>query len=370
MPPKTTLWKMDAHTKGKHLVLRNYLNAWLPIMASRDGTILFIDGFAGPGKYEGGEDGSPVIAMKAVRDHHAKDRFRAKVAFLFVDNDKDRTAHLEQHIATLEKEIKERTHSVDIITGSFDATVGGIAQSLTAAGKSLAPAFVMVDPFGVSDTPMVVISDILRHPMSEVYISVMWEHIDRFHKTKEFPPHLDALFGTTEWRTPLALSDWSDRKRGLFALYKKQLKACATDVPIHVVHFELYEGGNLVYAIFHATKSNVGCDRMKAAIWKVAPFDGMAFRPGEEGLVSLFEKDTTQLEGQLRATFGDAAWHDVDELERWIMTDATVYHKSHLRTALKAIEDGKHLEHRPEAGKKRRGKTFPCGSEVKIAAVA
>ena len=62
MPPRSTLWALENHTRGKHLVLKNYLDAWLPIMRKHNGRVLFIDAFAGPGEYAEGEPGSPVIA--------------------------------------------------------------------------------------------------------------------------------------------------------------------------------------------------------------------------------------------------------------------------------------------------------------------
>ena len=34
------------------------------------------------------------------------------------------------------------------------------------------------------------------------------------------------------------------------------------------------------YAIFFATKSLDGCDKMKQAIWKIAPFGGFKFKSG------------------------------------------------------------------------------------------
>ena len=361
-PPKSTLWPIDPHTRGKHQVLRNYLNAWLPIMGSYNGRILFIDGFCGPGQYEGGEDGSPLIALKALRDHHAKERFRAKISFLFVDSELPRTAHLAICVAPLKQELGNRAE-IEIRTGAFDTTVGGIAQGHSAKGEQLAPAFVMIDPFGVSDTPMSAIAEIFKHPQSEIYVSVMWDYIDRFHMTKEFPPHLDALFRTPDWREPLALDDWGARKRGLFSLYKQQLKVNGAE---QVVHFELYEGDKLIYAIFHGSKHRKACDRMKQAIWKVAPFDGMAFRPGEEGLVSLFADDRSQLEAQLLKEFGDAEWRQIKELEAWIQGDATVYHSGHLRSALKELEEAKRVEARPAPGKKRRGITYPPGSAVRL----
>ena len=37
------------------LVLKNHMNAWLPIMSSWNGRVLLIDAFAGSGEYSGGE---------------------------------------------------------------------------------------------------------------------------------------------------------------------------------------------------------------------------------------------------------------------------------------------------------------------------
>ena len=69
MPPRTTTWELDDHTRGKHLVLKSYMDAWLPIILKTYGRALFVDGFAGPGEYTGGEPGSPAIALKALADH-------------------------------------------------------------------------------------------------------------------------------------------------------------------------------------------------------------------------------------------------------------------------------------------------------------
>ena len=85
--PKETLWPLEPHTLGKHRVLKSYLDAWLPIMGKRNRRILFIDGFAGPGKYKGGEDGSPLIALKALKNHAARSAITAEVVFIFVEKD-------------------------------------------------------------------------------------------------------------------------------------------------------------------------------------------------------------------------------------------------------------------------------------------
>ena len=66
-----TLWPLDEQTMGKHLVLRHYLNGWFPILSRWNGRLLFIDGFAGPGEYENGQEGSPpwiVSGSTSARD--------------------------------------------------------------------------------------------------------------------------------------------------------------------------------------------------------------------------------------------------------------------------------------------------------------
>jgi three-Cys-motif partner protein len=64
MPDEAT-WPIEDHTSAKHELLRRYLGAWFPILVSRGFVrrVLFLDGFAGPGIYRGGEPGSPIIAM-------------------------------------------------------------------------------------------------------------------------------------------------------------------------------------------------------------------------------------------------------------------------------------------------------------------
>src|SRR4051812_15099610 len=98
--PRTTTWKLDPHTRAKHEILRRYLEAWTPIL-SLGGfpTIAYVDGFAGPGVYSGGEDGSPIIAVKAALQHQAK--IKGKVLFLFIEKEKDRAEMLQQLVRGL-----------------------------------------------------------------------------------------------------------------------------------------------------------------------------------------------------------------------------------------------------------------------------
>ncbi|MFL5287250.1 MAG: three-Cys-motif partner protein TcmP, partial [Rhodopila sp.] len=60
-------WNLAPHTAAKLEILGAYLRAWFPILSRGRNfdRIIYIDGFAGPGRYKRGEDGSPIIALKA-----------------------------------------------------------------------------------------------------------------------------------------------------------------------------------------------------------------------------------------------------------------------------------------------------------------
>ena len=98
MPPKTTLWPLEAHTVGKHMVLRSYMDAWLPIILSRFERAMFVDAFAGPGEYKNGEPGSPVIALTALTEHTSKSMMTGQIDYIFIEDCPDRFAHLKKVI--------------------------------------------------------------------------------------------------------------------------------------------------------------------------------------------------------------------------------------------------------------------------------
>src|SRR2546427_2394378 len=89
-----TIWDIDPHTKAKHFILRAYLGGWFPILSKWHGRIVYIDGFAGPGRYKGGEEGSPLIAIRTAAGHVLP--LAQEIVFLFIEARPDRKAHLEQ----------------------------------------------------------------------------------------------------------------------------------------------------------------------------------------------------------------------------------------------------------------------------------
>ena len=361
MPPRTPTWPLDSHTKGKHLVLRHYMGAWLPILTSWNGRVLFIDAFAGPGEYSNGEDGSPVIALRALIDHTAKSLIQSEVRYLFIEKETDRYEHLKQVLSDLDNELPSNC-SYTVINSTFDETLTDVLDNIDQQNKRLAPAFVMIDPFGVSETPMSTIGRILKNPRSEVYISFMYRDINRFREHPNFERHLDELFGCSTWRQGIDLAEGKERKDFFYDLYSNQLKANGAH---YVVRFELYEGQQLVYAIFFGTQHLEGCNKMKQAIWKVAPLGDFRFRGSQisqlvlgEGLV-----DFSLLESDLQERFRGKGWQKIEDVEDFVKSDATDFHSGHLkRNTLTPMENSDKIEVERPPG--RRG--FVPGTRIRF----
>ena len=157
-----TLWPLEPQTLGKHLVLRNYLDGWLPILGRWNGRLLFIDGFAGPGEYEGGQKGSPLVAMECVRQHKEMGRLRGtEVVFLCMESDVSRADHLRR---LLESQAPTPNTTFHVLDGDFDGHMTRLLNLIDEQNATLAPSFVMVDPFGVKGSRMQLIGRVLAMP--------------------------------------------------------------------------------------------------------------------------------------------------------------------------------------------------------------
>ena len=363
MPPRTTMWPLDPHTLGKHVVLKHYFQAWLPIMTRRNRRVLFIDAFAGPGEYERGERGSPVIALDALINHSARRRMTSEINYLFIEKDKARSHYLEEVLEELEEELPPNCN-YEVINSTFDETLTSVLDSIEQQRTQLAPAFVMIDPFGVSETPMKTIGRILRNPKSEVFISFMYRDINRFREHPNFEKHLDELFGCPEWRRGFCIEDGANRKRFFFDLYRDQLKK---NDAVQVLYFELYEGQRLIYAIFFATKSLDGCDKMKQAIWKIDPLGGFKFKSGLLNQLTLGEEavDFGLLERSLMDRFFDKGWQKIEILEDFVKSDETHFHSGHLkRKTLRSMESAGRVE--VKEGTRKQAGGYPQGTVLRF----
>ena len=339
------LWKRDDQTQGKHLVLQRYLNGWFPILGQSNDRLLFVDGFAGPGEYADGEQGSPLIALDCVRLQKNAGRLDGvNVICLFIEEDNERADHLRR---VLDGRTVPDTESI-VISGTFDANMTEILDFVEQARSTLVPSFVMIDPFGVKDVSMKLVERVLRNPKSECMISFMRESIRRWRNRPDWEKHLDGLFGTAEWRDARTMDEVC-AMQFLHDLFEHQLKCNGAKF---VVPFELWRGNRHIYTLYFTSGHLKGCNLMKASIWTVEPSGSYEFHNSNQ-LRILFPHDRSRLEKELRDKFGKNPT-PIEHIEKFVMGDETIFHKGHLRKeTLSPLEkEGRITVERPAGVKK------------------
>ena len=343
------------------MVLRAYMDAWLPIILSKFEKAMFVDAFAGPGEYENGELGSPVIALNALVQHSSQSMMTGQMDYVFIEERTDRFAHLQEVIQR-----QRRRNFVPSICriSMFNDTFAHVLPNLIASMKSEhIPTFVMIDPFGISGVGMEFIRALMEHPSTEVYVSFMYESMNRFMGQPNFEPHLDDLFGCADWQQGIDMPEGKARKVFFYELYKKQLKLSGAR---HALNFELYEGDKLKYALFFATQRNEGCDKMKQAMWKVAPLGGYSFRSDTLGQLS-FESgvvDFDELDQALIGEFGMNQSIKIESIEEFMCSDRILFHSGQLKSRLADMERASALIV-DQSPRKKRG-AFPPGTILRF----
>ncbi len=325
-------WKIAPHTVAKHEILRRYLQAYYPKLASTQGRIVFVDGFAGPGEYEGGKPGSPVIALESLIKHRHFPRMSGcEFIFLFIEADRACCEMLRDKLAE-----RQRHPNVKMIVkhGTFEEHMGRVLDSL--GEKQMAPAFVMVDPFGVKGLPLNLLSR-LSFPKTELLVTFIYESMSRFLGSDDFEPHLDNLFGTSEWRQAMNLHG-DRRKEFLSDLYARQLGSIGME---YVRLFEMKDAGNRTeYFLAFATHHTEGLRVMKEAMWKVDQATGGMFSdftaPSQEQ-AKLFEDEPNyaQLQWLIMDRFAKRAGVPVSEIDEFVLVE-TAFRETHGRTVLRA----------------------------------
>jgi three-Cys-motif partner protein len=230
--PDSVLWPLDSHTAAKHRVLRAYLDGWLPVLGHQaeraraygddEPRLLLVDGFAGPGRYETGEPGSPLIMLDALLSRKNFEGLRGvQFIFFFIEHDEDRAEHLRGEIAGLGK--LPDNISVVIEHGEFESTFSSVIDPIVEKGGYLIPTFAFIDPFGYSSASMSTTGRLLDFPRCETLFFLPMSFIHRFVGREGQEEALNSLFETDEWQGAIPLQGEA-RTAYLLELFERQLE--------------------------------------------------------------------------------------------------------------------------------------------------
>jgi three-Cys-motif partner protein len=332
-------WYLNKHSEAKHEILRRYLGAWLAILGQGRGgrrwnELILVDGFAGRGRYMGGEPGSPKImfdrAVEVMNDELAK-----SVLIRCAEPNEGNFAHLQEVCSEL-------THpKVRIVpTQESFVEIGTHLVEWAERESHPPPIFVMVDPFGVRGVPLELLERLLKIDRLEVLLTFMVRDPSRFLMEENYEEPLTALFGGDAWRTCI---DAPDRPKCLMLRFQEVVRE--RGIAKHALPFTVYEDERrtVLYYLVHLTNSDLGMREMKDAM--VAKSGDMTFwpvtikNPDQLELEVAEEKPFPTLQATLRErysgqtmTFEELLNKDYPRGDAWV--------EKHYRAAVKGMESG------------------------------
>ena len=357
-------WDLKPHTLAKHKILRHYLGAWFAIMAhSGENRMIFLDGFAGRGKYTGGEPGSPIIALEALVTHRDFPTWASKnFVFVFVEPDDENFENLCSELDAFwnarggqpENVVMQVRHS------TFVEAADDILESL--GTKRLAPTFALIDPFGWDGLPLDTIARLLSYNKCEVFVNFMIDFVNRFIEVHGVQSSMRDLFGTTDEHIPPEDTQGTTRQDFLLDLYRNQLRTRAGFR--YIRDFQMVDGRNKpLYHLVYGTRHLTGLDRMKQAMWDVDPSGGIRFSDRADGKLVLFgdDLDPAPLIATMRVELAGKTL-SVKSVEDFVIEHTPYTSRQYNRAALNPMEREGLIEVLDD--ERKRPYTFPKGTKI------
>ena len=335
--PTGILWERDPHTEAKHTLLRRYMSAWFPIMASqfRDTGITFFDGFAGPGEYMNAQDSSPAIAMEqALRSDVTSSGTQTRL--VFVEDQRGRAEHLRNLLAA---RFPPATRPPGLMVRVHRGKCGDLyEQAITDVGGWDGPVFANLDGWG-ADTNYEIVQRIARQQSSEVLVTFTDKFFIRFADGDQQAG--ERVFGHSDWRNVDRLPT-AEKTPFLLELYRKGLHSAGFP---YVLTFEMIDEGGHSLHLFFGTTSDVAVRQFKDALLEVDGVTGQKFRdPRDPNQLSfdILHPDFTPLESRILELLGTRD-HSMAELCEHAFFE-TIYKETHVKPVVDRLRAQRKVE--------------------------
>ncbi|MBZ0266271.1 three-Cys-motif partner protein TcmP [bacterium] len=344
--PTSTEWEYTQHTGAKHAILERYLKAWFGILTHSHKNLIYYDGFCGPGKYKGGQIGSPLLALRIAREQVLRitskqsDSKFEKIHLRFSDNNDDRIKQLESHLQTegsIPEKIEYRVANIN-----FSSYFPKIINHLEVNKGTKIPCFAFIDPFGFFDVPFDQIQRFLSLDSTEIFLFFASDSLNRFLESKQdfTKEQVRKTLDTDNYEDILGSDENSQikRKERIKNYYQKRL----SEVANFLTKFSICDHHKKEIAtLFFATNHPRGFVKMKEAMWGVDKVGDFRFVDSvDENQIDIFEPnpDLTPLKKILLTKYRGLQNINCSEIRRYV-EESSIYLDKHKRAVLSDLED-------------------------------
>ncbi|MEQ0563982.1 three-Cys-motif partner protein TcmP [Amycolatopsis sp. NEAU-NG30] len=364
-----TLWPLEPATEAKHRLYKRYLGGWWAKMLQPNAKgfswpkVTYVDAFAGPGRYEGGEEGSPVFVLKGLLEHAARDRMdlrRDRVQLAFIEKRRDRFEYLKAELARKFGDLTTLPVRVEVRRGDAATETTRVLNKFNAWGN---PMLTIFDSWGNVNVPLSLLHRIAGNGGSESIVTFGPNWFSR--REEQNPDQLDAVFGGHEyWQRADRETSPDERWRVWLSTYRDALGRAGFE---YRLQFQVVPRTGQPLYLVYGTKHPAGVEVMKDAMWKVDPEGGTLFRdPRTRGAEIIGQTDLFGTGGAVHPELRELVVQrlrdgsvTVGVLRDWLERETSRWRGTHAPQAVRALVDEGVLRIDP-VGRVTRG------SEVKL----
>jgi three-Cys-motif partner protein len=336
-------WVYKEHIKVKHEILVKYLDGWIRILGKEHNLNIF-DCFAGRGEYVNHEkktvEGSPIIIIKKLSEIRERMGRPRKASCVFIEKNKNNFEILREIVNSEIQNNLEKYQGwleVSFHNAEFSDVATTIADDY---GKTLAPSFFFLDPFGFGGIPLEIIKNILSIEKIEVFINFMVRDVNRFLQSNHHKHSIGELYGIHDVAREISdCYSYLSRELALLKLYRNRLHQ-GTGVK-YTFPFKVNADERLqtTYYLIHCTNHPLGCKLMKEIMYKSGTKGRFGYLGPAEGQMDLtYYGGEEKLGEYLLRKFAGRSISFRNILYETLME--TEFVEEHYRKILKELDDG------------------------------
>ena len=342
----------------KSRIVQKYFWAWsrviIPSARRSDNRILYVDLFAGPGRYEDGTLSTPLLVLeKAIADPSMREMLVTR----FNDKDAETSSKLRAAIDALPgiRKLKYEPYVSNEIVGEQ------IAKMF--AEMRLIPTFFFVDPWGYKGLSLRLINSVLQNWGCDCVFFFNYNRVNMGLNNPAVREHMNALFGkrrANELRTKLLAAAPGEREVLIIEDLCQALKDLGATFVLPFT-FKNALGTRTTHHLIFASKDFKGYEIMKEIMAKESSetnqgVPSFEYNPASERTPLLFELSSPldQLEGKLQRDFSGEHL-TMYEVYRRHSVD-TPYVKANYKRALANLEATGEIIANPPASERRMRK--------------
>lgn len=340
----------------KARIVQKYFWAWakviIPTTKRLGNRILYVDLFAGPGRYKDGTLSTPLLVLKeAIADPD----MRSMLVTLFNDKDATTAGTLQRAIDTLPG-IEKLKHKPQVTNEAVGDRIAKMFEAVR-----LVPTFFFVDPWGYKGLSLGLINSVLQNWGCDCIFFFNYNRVNMGLNNAAVREHMEALFGrdrADRLRTDAAGLDPSDRETLIVERLSEALKEMGAAYVLPFT-FKNDSGTRTNHHLIFATKHFKGYEIMKGIMAKessehhqgVASFE---YSPASERFPILagLSRPLDELGGRLLRDFAGETL-TMNEVYLRHSVD-TPYIPSNYKRALAALEADKRIQAQPAASERRK----------------